>query len=52
MKKAKHYYNWGDEPVGYVSTGYYDKSDIWRSTGLCTKEKAIQLKLTYNCPYS
>jgi hypothetical protein len=49
--KATHYYKWGNEPTGFVSTGYYDTNEVWRECDQMSMEDAEKNGLTFHCPY-
>lgn len=45
------YYEWGTEPTGMVSTGVYI-NDVYHSTGLIEKSKALADNLEFHNPHS
>lgn len=51
-KFAKHWYEWGNEGMGYVSTGYYNNRGQWCSTGIMKKDAAVLKGLTFHNPHS
>ena len=48
----QHWYEWGDEDRGMVSTCGYSEETGWVSTGTMRRDEAIKLGLTLYCPYS
>lgn len=50
--KPKHWYEWGDEGTGVVSTFAYDKWGDYHFTGKMEKQKAIDLGLTFHNPHN
>jgi hypothetical protein len=48
---AEFYYEWGNEPTGYVSTGCY-VNDEFKSTGLMRLSEVKALGLKFNCPHA
>lgn len=44
------YYEWGDEPRGYVSTGCY-MDDVFYNTGKISRKEATKMGLYFHCPY-
>lgn len=46
-KQPTHYYVWGNEPVKHVSTGYYDRKEVWRETDAMLRSKAEKMNLQY-----
>lgn len=44
------YYEWGNEPSGYVSLAYYDSNDNIKNCGYAIKKSVINL--VYHCPYN
>lgn len=51
IPNPEFYYEWGNEPAGYVSCGYYESGEVWRSLSPIPKNTALQLGLNYYCPY-
>ena len=49
--KPEFYYEWGDEPHGFVSTGCYRDGQFY-ATGILTKVEATKRNLIYDCPFS
>lgn len=47
----EHYYQWGDEPTGYVTCGLY-LNDLWYNCGIISKKDAENNGLTYHCPFN
>ena len=44
------WYQWGDEPRGYVSVGFYDDSNKFVSMGRLPKVKSVGMQ--FHCPFS
>lgn len=49
---AQFWYEWGNEPIGYISYGRYDENEVYRLVGIGPKEWAADLHLPLNCPFS
>ena len=47
----EHWYQWGNEPTGYVSVGAY-VDDVWYGMGVVRKDEAIQSGLTFHNPHA
>lgn len=45
----EYYYEWGNEPRGFVTAGYY-KDDVWHTHGHISKKDAVLLGLTFHNP--
>lgn len=50
LPAPKYYYEWGNEPAGYVSTGLY-KDDVWYDNGYMLKSEAIRSGFKSHNPY-
>lgn len=51
---AQFYWEWGDEPRGYVTIGKYNNDDTLRTIGYMPKEWLSYPGLShikFNCPY-
>lgn len=48
---AKYYYEWGNEPIGYVTYGKYSEDGSTVDIGWGPKEWAQQAGIPFNCPY-
>lgn len=48
--QQRHYYEWGNEPRGYVSTGHYENNS-WIPGDQMTKEEAINNGFTFHNPH-
>lgn len=46
----EHWYQWGDEPAGYVSIGAY-MDGVWHGMGWIKKDEAINAGLTFHNPH-
>lgn len=49
--EPKHYYSWGNEPFGHVSTGLYI-NDEWCECGTMKYEEALAKCLTFSNPFN
>ena len=49
---AEFYYQWGDEPTGYVTFGRYDKNDVLVILGVGPREWIDLLGLKFHNPHS
>lgn len=49
--KPQFYYEWGNEPAGYVSTGAY-VDGVFKSTGWRIKAEITRTGLPYHNPHS
>ena len=52
ITKDLMYFEWGDEPTGYVSTWRRLKDGKWELGPVITKEAAWEHHLRMECPYS
>jgi len=49
---AQFWFEWGDEPAGYVSYGRYDENEVYRFVGIGPREWKNDYRLPFNCPFS
>ncbi len=46
------WYEWGNEPVGKVSTGFFNNDGVWKEGRIMNKEIAEKIGLTFCNPHS
>jgi len=47
---AQFWFEWGNEPTGYVSYGKYDDNGVFRFIGI--GPRAWKNSLPFNCPFN
>jgi hypothetical protein len=52
VSNAQFWFEWGDEPQGYVSYGRYDQNDVYKFVGIGPRKWKDDCYLPFNCPFA
>lgn len=51
VSSAQFYWEWGDEPTGYVSYGRYDENEVFKFVGIGPRSWSKEALIPFNCPF-